>query len=145
MSSGRPNRTFRARPSTHLRRYYITASAGDNHRVLKIDRTDVDLSVVEDGTEYDNEQLDLLLKMVDEGNKSQGGLTKVQDFFGIVGFVKFTSAWYMCIVTQRSVVGLLGGHYSELFRCLAQPDSSLSLRQNQGKRHDLPCQPCDPF
>ncbi|CAK9780677.1 unnamed protein product [Cutaneotrichosporon oleaginosum] len=96
-------------------RYYITASAGSNHRVLKIDRADADLNVVEDATEYDTEQLDLLLRMVDEGNKSQGGLTKGNDFFGIVGFVKFTTAWYMCIVTQRSVVGLLGGHY--IYHC----------------------------
>ncbi len=111
-----------------LRRYYITASAGSTHRVLKIDRADTDLNVVEDATEYDTEQLDLLLKMVDEGNKSQGGLTKGHDFFGIVGFVKFTTTWYLCIVTQRSVVGLLGGHYSEL-TCLCNPaDSSLPLR-----------------
>lgn len=82
--------------------------------MLKIDRADVDLNVVEDATEYDNEQLDLLLRMVDEGNKSQGGLTKGHAFFGIVGFVQFTAGWYMCIVTQRSVVGLLGGHYSEI-------------------------------
>ncbi|BEJ14081.1 hypothetical protein CspHIS471_0312550 [Cutaneotrichosporon sp. HIS471] len=96
-------------------RYYITASAGSTHRVLKIDRADADLHVVEDATEYDTQQLDLLLRMVDEGNKSQGGLTKGHDFFGIVGFVQFTTAWYLCIVTQRSVVGLLGGHY--IYHC----------------------------
>ncbi|BEI98809.1 hypothetical protein CcaverHIS631_0311080 [Cutaneotrichosporon cavernicola] len=96
-------------------RYYITASAGSTHRVLKIDRADADLNVVEDATEYDTQQLDLLLRMVDEGNKSQGGLTKGHDFFGIVGFVQFTTAWYLCIVTQRSVVGLLGGHY--IYHC----------------------------
>lgn len=32
---------------------------------------------------------------------------------GIIGFVKFTSGWYLVLITKRSVVGLLGGHYSE--------------------------------
>lgn len=121
------------------RRYLITASAGNTHRVLKIDRTDVDLSVVEDSTDYDNEQLDLLLKMVDEGNKSQGGLTKVMDFFGIVGFVKFTSAWYLCIVTQRSVVGLLGGHYSELGGNLTQLTPVYHCDKTKVRNATSPC------
>lgn len=95
-------------------RYYITASAGDTHRVLKIDRTNAEeLNVVEDATQYDDEQLELLLRMVEDGNRSQGGLNKVLDFYGVVGFVRFTSTWYIVIITGRSVVGLLGGHYSE--------------------------------
>jgi len=96
-------------------RYYITASAGNTHRVLKIDRTDADqLNVVEDATQYDDEQLELLLRMLEDANRSQGGLNKVLDFYGVVGFVRFTSTWYIVIITGRSVVGLLGGHYSEL-------------------------------
>ena len=27
------------------------------------------------------------------------------------GFVRFTAGWYMILVTKRSVVALLGGHY----------------------------------
>jgi hypothetical protein len=34
---------------------------------------------------------------------------------GIIGFVKFTSGWYLVLITKRSVVGLLGGHYSKCF------------------------------
>lgn len=83
--------------------------------MLKIDRTDPDvLNVVEDATHYDTQQLDLLLRMVEDGNKSQGGLAKLLDFYGIVGFARFTSTWYLVVITQRSVVGLIGGHYSEL-------------------------------
>lgn len=37
---------------------------------------------------------------------------------GIVGFVKFTSGYYLVLITKRSVVGLLGGHYSELHSAL---------------------------
>lgn len=110
-------------------RFYITASSSETHRVLKIDRTDPTvLSVTEDATTYDSNELDLLLRMVQDGNKSQGGLEKVLEFqyvstramayklmsSGIVGFVRFTAGWYLILVTKRSVVGLLGGHYSEL-------------------------------
>lgn len=62
-------------------RFYITASTDNTHRVLKIDRTDpATLNVVEDATVYDDAQLDLLLRMVQDGNKSQGGLDKVLEF-----------------------------------------------------------------
>ena len=37
-----------------------------------------------------------------------------QPVSGIAGFVKFTAGWYMVLITKRSVVGLLGGHYSGL-------------------------------
>lgn len=32
---------------------------------------------------------------------------------GLVGFIRFTTCWYMILMTKRSEVGLLGGHYSE--------------------------------
>ena len=38
------------------------------------------LNVVEDATTYDSVELDLLLRMVQDGNKSQGGLEKVLEF-----------------------------------------------------------------
>jgi len=105
--------------------------------VLKIDRTDpTTLNVIEDATTYDGAELDLLLRMVQDGNKSQGGLEKVLEFqcvlkpddptsqadrfcSGIVGFVKFTAGWYLVLVTKRSVVGLLGGHYSQSILVIA--------------------------
>lgn len=34
-------------------------------------------------------------------------------YSGIVGFAKFTSGYYLILCTKRSVVGLLGGHYSK--------------------------------
>ncbi|ORX37871.1 SacI homology domain-domain-containing protein [Kockovaella imperatae] len=97
-------------------RFYITASTGSVHRILKIDRTDpTSLNVVEDTTTYDAKELDQLLRMVQDGNKSQGGLEKVLEFHGIVGFVRFTAGWYLILITKRSVVGLLGGHY--IYHC----------------------------
>jgi hypothetical protein len=62
-------------------RFYITASSSNRHRILKIDRTASDqLNVFEDHAVYDAKQLDTVLRMVDDGNKSAGGLEKVLDF-----------------------------------------------------------------
>ena len=114
-----------------LRRLIIAASNGKAHRILKIDRTDpTGLNVVEDPTTYTARELEQLLLMIKDGNKSSGGLEKVMDFqyvlielpiklvssfpSGLIGFVKFTAGWYLIGIARRSVVGLLGGHYSEL-------------------------------
>ncbi|KAG2363998.1 polyphosphoinositide phosphatase [Suillus spraguei] len=56
-----------------------------------------------------------MLKMLEDGNKGSGGLGKARVIFGIAGFVKFTAGWYMIIISKRSVVALLGGHY--LYHC----------------------------
>jgi hypothetical protein len=38
---------------------------------------------------------------------------------GIIGFVRFTMTYYLILCTKRSVVALLGGHYSaSAFRTL---------------------------
>ncbi|OWZ44073.1 polyphosphoinositide phosphatase [Cryptococcus neoformans c45] len=97
-------------------RLYVIASTDNIHRVLKIDRTDLNaLNVVEDSTSYDEIELHQLLRMVKDGNKSQGGLDKVMDFYGLIGFIRFTASWYMVLMTKRSEVGLLGGHY--IYHC----------------------------
>ncbi|PBK87930.1 hypothetical protein ARMGADRAFT_997455 [Armillaria gallica] len=99
-------------------RFFVIASntADSRHKIIKIDRTSQDeLSVVEDEAEYSGKQMSAMLKMLDDGNKSSGGLGKAKMFFGIAGFVRFTAGWYMVIITKRSVVALLGGHY--LYHC----------------------------
>lgn len=110
-------------------RYYIVASTAGAHRVLKVDRTESDLtvlSVTEDPTRYDTPQLDLLLRMVQDGNKSQGGLDKVMEFHGIAGFIRFTAGWYMILITKRQVVGLVGGHY--LYSCASTTLLSINAK-----------------
>lgn len=115
-------------------RFFIIASntADSRHRIIKIDRTaNEELNVVEDETDYSGKQMSAMLKMLEDGNKSSGGLGKAKVFFGIVGtscagaatieiqgspgFVRFTAGWYMILVTKRSVVALVGGHY--LYHC----------------------------
>ncbi|KAI5832780.1 hypothetical protein K523DRAFT_297593, partial [Schizophyllum commune Tattone D] len=99
-------------------RFYIVASnaADSRHRIIKIDRTTQDeLSVVEDEAEYSGKQMTAMLKMLDDGNRSSGGLGRGRVFFGIAGFIRFTAGWYMVLVSKRSVVALLGGHY--IYHC----------------------------
>ncbi|KAF7305142.1 Polyphosphoinositide phosphatase [Mycena kentingensis (nom. inval.)] len=100
-----------------LRLFIVASNTTDSrHRILKVDRTSQDeLNVVEDDAEYSGKQMSAMLKMLDDGNKSSGGLGKARVFFGIAGFVKFTAGWYMILITKRSYVALLGGHY--LYHC----------------------------
>ncbi|KAG5641928.1 hypothetical protein DXG03_003954 [Asterophora parasitica] len=56
-----------------------------------------------------------MLKMLDDGNRASGGLGKARVVFGIAGFIRFTAGWYMILISKRSVVALLGGHY--LYHC----------------------------
>ena len=116
-------------------RFYIVASntSDSRHRIIKIDRTSpVDLEVVEDDTDYSGKQMSAMLKMLDDGNKGSGGIGKDRLISGIAGklspspvfassendlagFVKFTAGWYMIVISKRTVVALLGGHY--LYHC----------------------------
>ncbi|RPD60768.1 hypothetical protein L227DRAFT_501341 [Lentinus tigrinus ALCF2SS1-6] len=95
-------------------RFYVVASntSDSRHRIIKIDRTSQDeLAIVEDEAVYSGKQMSAMLKMLEDGNKHCGGLGKARVFFGIAGFIKFTAGWYMILISKRSVVALLGGHY----------------------------------
>ncbi|KAH9893933.1 SacI homology domain-containing protein [Cubamyces lactineus] len=95
-------------------RFYVVASntSDSRHRIIKIDRTSQDeLIVVEDEAVYSGKQMSAMLKMLEDGNKGCGGLGKARVFFGIAGFIKFTAGWYMILISKRSVVALIGGHY----------------------------------
>jgi hypothetical protein len=113
-------------------RFYVVASNTSDslHRIIKIDRTAQDeLVVIEDEAVYSGRQMTAMLKMLEDGNKASGGLGRPKVFFGIIGtpprgvrftlsiphvrigFVRFTAGWYMILITKRSPVALLGGHY----------------------------------
>ena len=65
----------------------VGSNQGDDHfRVLKIDRTAVtELNVTDDEVVYSKQEVLELLSMIEDGNRSSGGLHKVTAFFGIVG------------------------------------------------------------
>ena len=82
-------------------------------RILKVDRTaDAGtLSVTEDDIVYTKKEMNQLLNAVDDGNKSSGGLKLKCSTWGLLGFIKFTGSYYMMVISKRSQVAVIGGHY----------------------------------
>ncbi|KAI8983723.1 SacI homology domain-containing protein [Pilobolus umbonatus] len=96
-------------------RYYLvgTNEAKKRYRVLQIHRNNPnELVVIEDDVLYTEEEKTKLLKMIEDGNLSVGGLQlSPMKIYGLVGFIRFTQGWYMIFIMKRRQVALLGGHY----------------------------------
>lgn len=96
-------------------RYYLVGGdiVDKKFRVLKIDRTAESgtLTIAEDNIFYTKKEMNQLLNTVDDGNKSSGGLKLTCTNWGLLGFIRFTGAYYMLVITKRSQVALIGGHY----------------------------------
>jgi len=78
-----------------LQRFYIVGKDKkcQHWQVLKIDRSEPsELNMLEDPVIYTQLECNKLMKRVDEGNKSTGGLTKVTKAYGIVGVFVSSSA-----------------------------------------------------
>ncbi|KAK4042800.1 SacI homology domain-containing protein [Parachaetomium inaequale] len=100
-------------------RFYIVG--GDvtekRYRILKIDRTHDDdddaseLSITDDKTVYSQKDMNQLLDTIDDGNKGTGGLKLRCTTWGLLGFIKFTGPYYMLLITKKSTVAMVGGHY----------------------------------
>lgn len=82
-------------------------------RILKIDRSAEagELNIAEDDIVYTKKEMNSLLNTVDDGNKTSGGLKLRCSTWGLLGFIRFTGAYYMLIITKRSQVAIIGGHY----------------------------------
>ncbi|CAG8498388.1 1127_t:CDS:10 [Acaulospora colombiana] len=88
--------------------YYIVGSnLSDNRfRFLKIDRTSPnELNVIEDDGIYSKQEINDILAVLEEGNRVSGGLKTIVTAYGIV------EGYYISLITKRSVVALIGGHY----------------------------------
>ncbi|KAG0336490.1 phosphatidylinositol-3,5-bisphosphate 5-phosphatase, partial [Podila humilis] len=107
------NRFFLYETKTRFFIVGTNAPAGTRFRVLKIDRTTApdELSITEDEAVYSKSEVDDLLEMIATGNKSTGGMREIAKFYGIVGFIRFTEGYYLTMITKRSSVALIGGHY----------------------------------
>jgi hypothetical protein len=94
-------------------RYYIAGAdiSFSQYRISKIDKTVAQVSFTDDLHIYNEQELKELLGMISHGNKSTGGLKKRFDFCGIFGFVTFKDSHYMILITKKSPVALVGGHY----------------------------------
>jgi len=83
------------------------------YRVLKIDRRAPPghLNIFEDDILYNRREMHQLLNTIDEGNKATGGMKLKCSSWGMLGFIRFTDAYYMLLITKRAQVAVLGGHY----------------------------------
>lgn len=96
-------------------RYYIVG--GDmterRYRLLKIDRTadDSELSMTDDKIIYSQREMNQLLDTIDHGNQGTGGMKLRCTTWGLLGFIKFTGPYYMLLITKKSTVAMIGGHY----------------------------------
>lgn len=121
-------------------RYYMVG--GDlldkRFRILKIDRTveTGDLNIAEDDIVYTKKEMNQLLNAVDDGNKSSGGLKLKCSTWGLLGFIRFTGAFYMLFITKRSQVAMIGGHYvyqvdgTELVQLTTSSSSRFKIDKN---------------
>ncbi|KAF2275542.1 uncharacterized protein EI97DRAFT_494506 [Westerdykella ornata] len=99
---------------TSTRFYLVGADIMDKHyRVLKIDRTSPPghLNIFEDDIIYSKREMNQLLNAIDDGNKGTGGMKLKCSAWGVLGFIRFTEAYYMLLVTKRAQVAMIGGHY----------------------------------
>lgn len=121
-------------------RYYLVGidQLDTRYRVLKIDRTSDsdDLSLVEDDIVYSKHEMNQLLETIEDGNKSSGGLRLRCSAWALLGFIRFTSAYYMLLVTKRSSVANIGGHFiyqidgTELIPLITTASSRVKLERN---------------
>ena len=137
-------RTYRLSLYETASRFYLVG--GDilerQFKILKIDRTsDVhDLNIARDDTIYSKQETNDLLNAVDDGNKPSGGLRLRCNAWGLLGFVRFTGAHYMLLVTKRSQIAVVGGHYlyqvdaTDLVPLAAPSSSRLKLDQDEESR-----------
>lgn len=97
---------------THSNFYMVGRNKSRTYwRVLKIDRLEpFELNILEDSTIYTQRQCADLLRRINEGNKSTGGLKFVTNCYGIVGFIKFLGPYYMLLITKRKPIGAICGH-----------------------------------
>lgn len=96
-------------------RYYLVGAdiMEKQYRVLKIDRMSPPgiLTIFEDDIVYNRREMHQLLNTLDDGNKSTGGMKLKCSTWGLLGFIRFTEAYYMLLISKRAQVAMLGGHY----------------------------------
>eukprot|EP00961_Rhodomonas_salina_P118060 1588969-Rhodomonas_salina.1 len=97
----------------------------------------------EDQRMYTWQECEVELELLNSANSDKGGLRKVGDFYGLVGFIKFTSCFYMGLINKRTLVGVVAGHevYSvdtiQYFQC---PGLTQRATRQKGVQHaDTPC------
>lgn len=113
-AASNPNAEVRSNPTSSASTIRQAESAAGSKATgfnTKSSAAEWELNVTSDRVVYSRTQVAELLEMIREGNRATGGLHEIGRFFGIVGFIRFTSTYYMVLISRRSVVALIGGHY----------------------------------
>lgn len=96
-------------------RYYVVGVdvSEKRYRILKIDRTTegAELNMTDDKIVYSLKEMNQLLDTIDDGNRGTGGIKLRCTTWGLLGFIKFTGPYYMLLITKKSTVAMVGGHY----------------------------------
>lgn len=96
-------------------RYYLVGGDVTDTRfqLLKLDRTGPPgkLNITEDNVVYTKREMNQLLNTVDDGNRASGGMKLRVNSWGLLGFIRFTEAYYMLLITRKQQVAVIGGHY----------------------------------
>eukprot|EP01041_Mallomonas_annulata_P010773 gene10773-22499_t len=109
-----------------LKKYYLYETASyfyligsdsreRTFRLIKFDRGIIKPSslseiLIEDQLVYSKEEIAEMLAMINEGNKTSGGLVQVAIAYGIVGFTRFLDCYYITLITQKKKVGRIGNN-----------------------------------
>lgn len=99
---------------TQTKYYLVGSDITDRHfRMIQVDRNSVlgQLSIVEDEVVYTKKEMSRLLQTIDDGNRAIGGMKLRLSIWGLLGFIKFTEAYYMVAIVKRQQVAMIGGHY----------------------------------
>lgn len=96
------------------------------HRVLKLDRRVVNPTSLadicqEDPVVYTPIDMIEMLDMINEGNRTVGGLSMTAKGYGIVGFVRFLDCYYLNFITQRRLVSRKCKHSLTVFQFCSHP------------------------
>lgn len=95
--------------------YYLVGSNNTQtaFKILKVDRTENELVVVDDRIEYSYQEIRDLLLRLNEGNitpSNSTGVTKTVSSFGLIGFVRFLHGYYLILIIKRRKVASIGYH-----------------------------------
>ncbi|WPK26240.1 hypothetical protein PUMCH_003589 [Australozyma saopauloensis] len=82
-------------------------------RIIEITTDPLDpesLTIIEDKS-YFYTRKDLVELIQGLNESTEGGIHKIAQAYGLIGFIRFTKGYYLSVVTKCSQVAVLGGHY----------------------------------
>ena len=98
--------------TTKERMYIVGSNKRETmFRILEVDMAPAEneeLNVVEDNVFFTRDEIMNILSKLEE--TIEGGIEKKLTVFGLLGFIRFTSCYYLITITEFSQVAVIGGH-----------------------------------